>query len=455
MEFEQALFALDKKLFEDDADETGRLPGGEREKLRRDLEKLVSSLEGKLGSEAVINKAIEDLNAIRLRHKAIELDEEQRRVRTEAARTLISELSAKGIASWRKELDRLEAELEKISGLPVDKSLFELQRLLEALREMEKLSGLAADVDIDSMKERRYVYAPLNKKTNEADSRARVITEIRDWADRIAMMDESEGGKLRPALDNLKADTQFPDRLSSLRDQLKAKWGTLRERAASTTFFREKLEELMDLLRAPKDAAGSREAAELKKRCKTLHVSKFIDRALFMALYEDVSRFAWEHTEEVTDRFFVKKVEETLAELGYELLTDESDEEEHLSPGRVRYLETPYDGYRLMLKVNEGAVSTRLVRVAESENETPAPDQRQKDVETGIKWCRDLDKFFEKMAEEDLPLDVTLRKDPEEVELMTVVDKNMRARKKKGKKARKGQGAEKMQKSRAAEAYPS
>ena len=56
-------------------------------------------------------------------------------------------------------------------------------------------------------------------------------------------------------------------------------------------------------------------------------------------------------------------------------------------------------------------------------------------MEVGKKWCNDLDTFFEKMRHENLPLDVTLRKEPEEVELMTVVDKNMRKRKKKRKKS--------------------
>jgi hypothetical protein len=88
-----------------------------------------------------------------------------------------------------------------------------------------------------------------------------------------------------------------------------------------------------------------------------------------------------------------------------------------------------------MLKVDEGNVSTRLVRVTEAENEA-APDQRQKDVEIGKKWCKDLEGFLEKMQSESLPLDVTLRKEPEEAELLTVVDKNMKARKKRRKKDR-------------------
>jgi len=271
--------------------------------------------------------------------------------------------------------------------------------------------------------------------------------EIRDLADRIARMDEVEGEKLRPTLEKLKPDTQFPARLTSLRSQLKTMWGTLRERAASTEFFREKLLSLLDLLQASKNAAPSSKASELESRCKALYGGKFIDRSLFMALYEDVMRLVWERAEEIADQMFVQKVEQTLAEMGYELLYDESDAEASLSPGQVRYLETPYDGYRVMVKANEGTVSTRLVKVSETEaaNETISPEQRQKDVEIGKKWCHDLDVFLERMRGEGLPLDVTLRKEPEEVELITVVDPHMRAKKKKRKKTTKNAETERLQ----------
>jgi len=273
----------------------------------------------------------------------------------------------------------------------------------------------------------------------------RVIMEIRDWADRIAHMDENEREKLRPMLDKVKADTQFPDRLTGIRDQLKTKWGTLRERAALTVFFRENLLDLLNLLQTPKNTPASNEAAALERRCNILYAGKFIDRPLFMALYEDVMRFIRERAEEITDYFFVQKMEQALGELGYELLSDDigatADTDTSLAPGQVRYAETPYEGYRVMLKADKGTVSTRLVRVkenAEKENEALSQDQRQKDLEIGKKWCHDLDNFLEKMRRQNLTLDVTLRKEPEEVELMTVVDPNARAGKKKRKKSAEG-----------------
>jgi hypothetical protein len=260
--------------------------------------------------------------------------------------------------------------------------------------------------------------------------------EIRDWANRVAQLDEIEGEKLRPLLEGLNPDSPFPDRLVRLRERVKTAWGALREKAASTNFFREKLLELLEILQASEGATGSPEASELIRRCGTACGGKFIDRELFMPLYEDIARFVWSRREEVADAVFAEKVGQTLAELGYEPLTEDlsAQARSELRPGQVQYLESPYEGYRVMMKVDsKGAVTTRLVRVVadEEEKNAPAAHQKQKDLETGKKWCRDLDGFFEKMREQGLPLNVTLRKEPEESELLTVVDKNARRRKKK------------------------
>ena len=335
--------------------------------------------------------------------------------------------------AYAGELRRLEGEFGRISALPVEERMLELQGILEELREMEKLAKAAAAADIDNLEEHRY--AP-----HEAERR-RIVLEIRDWADRVAQLDEIEGEKLRPLLEGLSPDSPFPDRLVRLRERVKTTWGALREKNASTAFFREKLLELLEMLQASEDAASSQEGSELIRRCDGACGGKFIDRELFMTLYEDISRFVWSRREEIGDALFAQKVEETLAELGYEMLTDDLPAE--AGAGRVRVLESPYEGYRVMAKVDSKGVTTRLVRVAADEEEkknAPAAHQRQKDLETGKKWCRDLDVFLGKMSQQGLPLDVTLRKEPEESELLIVVDKTDKtdktepARKKKRKK---------------------
>jgi hypothetical protein len=430
-----------------------------REDLKQRFEELQGSLDSRLGEESTMTSAIDELDALRQKVRAAEIDEEQRRIRAESVRRSMEALQALKIAPYEKELARLEEEVEKIQSLPVEERLFELQGVLIQLQEMEKFAPTAAEADIGALEERRYIYtstggastddASTDARARKKETNLRLVREIRDWADRIAQMDETEGDKLRPMLENLRADTPFPDRLVSLRDQTKTAWGGLRARAALTVLFREKLGELLDLLQASQDAASSREGSELVRRCDTLRGGKFIDRALFMTLYEDVRRFVWTRGEEIADAFFAQKVERALSEMGYELLTDDLPGQEDaavLQAGRVSYLESPYEGYRVMVKVDsKGVVTTRLVRVVEAEEknaESASAAQEQKDRETGKKWCHDFDGFLEKMQEQNLPLDVTLRKEPEETELLTVVDKNLKDPKARGKKGRKKREAE-------------
>jgi hypothetical protein len=163
-------------------------------------------------------------------------------------------------------------------------------------------------------------------------------------------------------------------------------------------------------------------------------VRRFIERDEFMGLYEDIAKFACEREKEIADGYFVRKLEGVLGEMGYDLLTDGLQEEGRgdgsgfsMRPGEVRYLESPYDGYRVMIKAgSDGSLTARLVRTVASERERDAAgeDQRQKDIEAGQKWCRDFDGFLEKMRGLGLPLDVTVRREPEEVPVLAVVDKS-------------------------------
>jgi hypothetical protein len=96
-----------------------------------------------------------------------------------------------------------------------------------------------------------------------------------------------------------------------------------------------------------------------------------------------------------------------------------------------------------MLKVDaKGGVTARLVRAVATEEEknAPAADQEQKDREAGKKWCRDFDGFLEKMKEQDLLLDVSLRQEPEESQVLVVMDESLSesaSPRKRGKKRRK------------------
>jgi hypothetical protein len=295
------------------------------------------------------------------------------------------------------------------------------ERLSALSRVSEKLSELERDRRAAGYRDARADYDEIRR-------------EIRDFASRISMLDETEGKRAEAIARKSDAETQFPDRLKDLRRQVKTLWGTVREREASTSFFRDTLSELKNDLSNAGKSFESPEGAELMRRCAEMCGAKYIERADFMNLYEDLARYAAGREKDIADALFAGKVREALEELGYEILED-ADGADALVPGEVRYLDSPYDGYRVMAKVDAGgALTARLARVAESD----ASDNDASDSEAGKKWCADYDRFLEKMRQAGLPMDVTLRKEPGEAEIVTVTGA---AAQKTRKKRRRSRGA--------------
>ena len=443
---------LKKKLFSDILLEQKRLDKLEysdssesesRRALKEELDSLKNSLEGRFKSEAEAAKAAEKLRELKRKIREIEIDGEQCCSREESVRSLLETLEAAGAASRERELARIKAEFEKSSSLPFEERMLELQNLIEQLQKMLELKDFAQEANIGSLEENKFAAsasAALPNRADDTESR-RMMTEIRHLAGRIARIDASEGEKLRPVLGKLRTDTLFPDRLIQLRRQMKRTWGMLRERSASTTFFRETLGELAEAAKLSEAALESAEGEKLARRYDELCGSgrKFIERTEFMKLYEDIASFSFDRHKTGTDEYLISKRKSALGEMGYDLLPDELTKEPlgesafAMRPGEVRYLESPYDGYRVMMKLDpDGTFSVRLVRVAASEEEKAAPraDQRQKDIETGQKWCKDFDGFLEKMSGLGLPMETTIRKEPEESSILVVVDKNHPATKK-------------------------
>lgn len=466
------LAALKQKMLEDISAETGydgeprdRDRSAAREKLNEELQNFRLNLDRRLERDDPAS-VLAELHSLRRRCREEALDEEQCRRRQKDAAEKLSLLREKKIPSWENVLDRLEKKLKNPEGLSASERLSNLQILLEELAEMEGLASIAADQGADALKETLYPAEEIfaGRGQPQDDIRA-CIAEIRDRADRIAQMDSWEGEKLRPLLEGLAADTPFPERLDLLRRQVRAACSRLREREALTGLFREKLEELYTLVQAAQIPGRdfAREAEALSRRCETLCGGKYIDREAFMSLYEDVCRFVFSQNEDIADALLAQKVGDVLNELGYELLTDETPDETSkgavppdgtsseaelsaLAPDRVQYLESPYEGYQVMIRAgNHGEVAVRLVRTVADEAEKNAAGayQRQKDLEVGKKWCEDFDRFLEKMREQGVPFDLPVRQEPEESEVLVVVDRNPAAKKRRKEKLRRPTLAEK------------
>ncbi|MDR3231234.1 MAG: hypothetical protein LBT65_07325, partial [Synergistaceae bacterium] len=210
------LAALKRKMLEDITVELEHIaPEGEEgergssaayEKLGEELRSFRGSLDDRL-ERSDSASIVADLHSLQRRIREEELDEKQCLARAEDVTRKIGALRGKNIASWERELTRLEAEMKRSPGASASEQLGRLQGVMDELTELDMLSSIAADRSADGLRETLYPSEAVSQRPGGGpdgpqDARA-CIRDIRDAADRIARMDAWEGEKLQPLLEGL------------------------------------------------------------------------------------------------------------------------------------------------------------------------------------------------------------------------------------------------------------
>lgn len=355
-------------------------------------------------------------------------------VRTEIAtvrldeRILASRMEELSQMLYRAEQDAppgFRAEIDALRIIPEGRSIEErirevgasiakAQRLVEEIRQADALSPLALE-------------APHAPPTDVVDEERRdalaLAEEIRDIAWSASFFDEPEAEALRPLVDEaLEALSPAPrraigaKRLRLIRAQVKATYDRARERAMVTELSKRDLRSFLPTMRRAQDTEA------LCARIEELIEAPVVTREERRAIREAVEVVLKEQMEPIADTILAERAEAVLGGMGYALLDEDGGP---LSPGKMRTLSTPWDGYRVQMKVTDaGEVATRFVRVAGSEEERDGASeyQRQKDAEAGKRWCEDLQRFYGAMEAEGILMRSAFREEPDEEGLVVVVD---------------------------------
>lgn len=155
-----------------------------------------------------------------------------------------------------------------------------------------------------------------------------------------------------------------------------------------------------------------------------LLTAPYITRDEFSRIYRAVNDTFSEQAEGIIDRLFAEKVGEKLRGLGYSLI-DENGKPVDIPADKICTLSTPYEGYQVRIKVGRNKnIATRLVRVVGSNEEKAnvSEYQKQKDIETGRKLCKDLRAFYKSLENDGIKMNDVMRKEPEEENLDIIVD---------------------------------
>lgn len=347
---------------------------------------------------------------------------------------MLCEMKAKAPEGYLPELEVLSKDIPA-DNLSLGEQSRRLNTLAERLSSVMHTISAASQISLDGLVEDRVFLPPVHKESSPNTSElqnAKLLEDICDFGTRLSFFGQDEADKFRDLILEAK-DGAGTFRLKAIRDQIKTTYGYLRERAALTGMFRQDCQEFLEAMR---NAAGTE---NLCARIEALLQSEYISREEYNEVYKSVRTVFQAQAGKIIETLFISTVEAELEDMGYQLL-DEKGNPVKLAQGKIHTLDTPYDGYKLRVKVGEDhTVATRLVRAvgSEAEKSSVSEYQKQKDTETGRKLCSDLNRIYATLRKDGLMINEVMRKEPGQETVDVVIDKSIASRKRKRKASEK------------------
>ncbi|MBF0536752.1 MAG: hypothetical protein HQL03_00705 [Nitrospirae bacterium] len=286
-------------------------------------------------------------------------------------------------------------------------------------------------IDTSQLREDLYIRDsnPANN-TNVQQGREAIVAEARQFYNRIKDLDEQYCHDLTPLIKELD-DCPYPQRLQLIRTTMKLHYGQIKELTAYTNHFRDMLERLLH------HASLYDGLADVSPTIEALLSQRYISKEQYNSGVALLTDFVIGAQGRASRQGLIRQLRDNIESLGYTLATgdktDSSDVEAlasdlllRIEKEQVVYLDTQWNGYKVMLKLNKDAeLTTRLVRVVQRQQESQdiTTNQRQRDMEIARKWCEDYDRFIEKLQQDHLFLGIRLRKEPQEQGILYVVGK--------------------------------
>ncbi len=324
--------------------------------------------------------------------------------------------------AFRSEWDGIQRSWSEVHSLSYERRIASMPLLLERANQLVQRMNDFRDISIDGLSEEVVTLCCHPKEAIRQDDKIESLrAAIADFASRISFFERDEAEKQQHLLKEAETCTSVA-RLSLIRNMFMTNYNKIKEARTLTESFKQEIRELLPLLEK------ARNADSLIVRMEDLLEERDIPRGEYSGLYMEAQQLLAEQMESIVDTAVAQKVEGILEGMGYSLVAEDfsetGDSFTGLRPGEVRHLETPYNGYRVRVRVEEGKVSTRLVRVVANEKETLAGGeyQRQKDEETGKQWCRDLKVFHDSLEKEGVFIASLLHKEPGEEPVEVMVD---------------------------------
>ncbi|MDD4835569.1 MAG: hypothetical protein PHU72_00500 [Dethiosulfovibrio sp.] len=367
-----------------------------------------------------------------IRGKLLEakMDEEMASSLVSGFESLVSTVESNMLPGFRSDWKKLLASAKEVQNLPVNRKINQLNSLISKANNFAVQMNKVATFSLEGIVEDIFVVPPPAPQVEAAEQNKDIElmrADIADFGGRIAFFDRQEAEILRPLMEEATCCTSH-FRISSIRDQVKTTYGRLKECKVLTELFKQEIRELLPVMKRTKNSES------VIVRMEELLSSEKVDRNDFSPLYCEIKTIFAEQLDSLLDDAVARKMGSVLGEMGYSLIAEDrvfvGDPVTSLPPGEICYLESPYKGYRVIVRIDGGKLATRLVRVVANEDEAKAGGeyQCQKDEETGRKWCKDLNAFYDSMEKEGIFLKPVHCKEPGEEPLDVVIDDKIASR---------------------------
>lgn len=383
------------------------------ESLRNAEQPYIRAMDNKnlSSAENIINQLRQDIISKQMDEKFIVSQKDE-------LSKILSDLEREAPAGFKQEIDAIRKNDIKSHSNSIEQQNKKIKSLMAKAQNLAAEISMANSISIDDLVEETFNIPPV--VVDEAE-KAAVLQDIFDFGERTAFFDENEADRLRPLIDEAKGKAELP-RLKLIRTQVKSTYNRLREQAVLTDMFKRDFNSFLPPMRK---AMGTE---HLCIRMEDLLTAPVISREEYNEVYKAVQTVLSEQLETITDAFFAEKVASTLNEMGYNFI-DENGNPANLPPNTVRMIETPYEGYRVRVKVGkDNTVATRLVRIVGSEEEKASTSeyQLQQDIEICKKWRENILDFYKVLENEGIKMDIVLSTEPGEQPLDIVVDKSFK-----------------------------
>lgn len=385
------------------------------EEIRNELEKLekmIKESSSKSKTEILLKSLNDKKGSIKRQLKTysetlVKLKEER-----EKLQDLMNTEEEKGImATFAEDFKRIKVEIDKFDKAnTIAMKTSSINEGKDLFKTFYAEHNIGKSINLDNLVESKIVI----KKKN--DKKIQWIEEVEEYSSQLEFFNKEELLKIKHLIDEIKTPEVYEERVKLIRDNVKLKLHEVKEKYKKTLLYKNIIKSQIELL-----------GSDDKKPFVYLLDKQNITEAEFINIRHDIEKLI-SSRDNVLDVNLKKTVANNLTEklqkMGYKVDTEDTDFDSvvgKLIDNEEVFFDTEYNEYKIRVKINENnQLITGVLRFVDEDNLESSSYSEQKEKELVSTWCGNYDKLLSYFSEIGIDLNVNLRKEHHEVDIIRV-----------------------------------